>query len=156
MHRCYDKGREAATTTPGRLVRLERQWWVPSSERTAPAAILGADLPGLFAGPLKGWVKPGQGVLAVGPYDACALLRERVGEPLGTSRRVLTLRVAERMAGTIGVLSVCGDAWFDNARTAQRRRSELRHVGIEFVSDLPAGVRIDVGTVLVAACNAWS
>jgi hypothetical protein len=54
------------------------------------------------------------------------------------------------------VLSVCGDAWFDNARTAQRRRAELRHVGIEFVSDLPAGVRIDVGAVLIAACDAWS
>jgi hypothetical protein len=99
---------------------------------------------------------PGQGVLAVGPYDACALLRERVGKPLGTSGRELTLRVAERMDGTIGVLSVCGDAWFDNPRTAQRRRAELRQVGIEFVSELPAGGRIDVGAVLVAACEAWS
>jgi hypothetical protein len=94
--------------------------------------------------------------MAVGPYDACSLLRERVGKPLGTSGRALTLRVAERMAGTIGVLSVCGDTWFENGRTAQRRRSELRHVGIEFVSDLPAGVRIDVGGVLVAACDSWS
>jgi hypothetical protein len=156
VHRCYDKGREAATTAPGRLVRLERQWWVPSSERTAPSALLGGDLASLFAGPLKGWVKPGQGVLAVGPYDACALLRERVGKPLGMSGRKLTLRVAERIAGTIGVLSVCGDGWFDNARTAQRRRAELRRVGIEFVSELPAGVRIDVGAVLVAACDAWA
>jgi hypothetical protein len=60
------------------------------------------------------------------------------------------------MAGTIGVLSVYGDDWFGNARTAQRRRAELRKVGIEFVSDLSPGVRVDVGTVLRAACDAWS
>lgn len=69
---------------------------------------------------------------------------------------MLTLRVTERMAGTIGVLSVYGDDWFGNARTAQRRRAELRKVGIEFVSDLAPGVRVDVGTVLHAACDAWN
>lgn len=92
----------------------------------------------LFAGPLRGWVQPGVGVIAVGPYDACALLRERVGRVRlgGESSRLLTLRVAERMAGTIGVLGVYGDGWYETARTAQRRRAELRKVGIEFVSDL--------------------
>ena len=37
-----------------------------------------------------------------------------------------------------------------NAMTAQRRRAELRKVGIEFVSDLSPGVRVNVGTVLHA------
>lgn len=68
---------------------------------------------------------------------------------------MLTLRIAERMAGTFGVLSVYGDDWFGNARTAQRRRAQLRKVGIEFVSDLAPGVRVDVGRVLHAACAAW-
>ena len=101
---------------------------------------------------------PGVGVTAVGPYDACGLLRERVGQARvgGPASPLLTLRVAERMAGTIGVLSVYGDDWFGNARTAQRRRAELRKVGIEFVSDLAPGVRVDLGTVLSAACRAWS
>jgi hypothetical protein len=57
------------------------------------------------------------------------------------------------MAGTIGVLGVYD--WFGSARTAQRRRAELRKVGIEFMSDLGPGVRVDVGRVLVAACDAW-
>jgi hypothetical protein len=158
VHRCYDKGVESATAEPGRLVRMERQWWVPSSERMAPSALADGDLAGLFAGPLRGWVTPSVGVTAVGPYDACALLRERVGRArvAGPSSSLLTLRVAERMAGTIGVLSVYGDDWFGNARTAQRRRAELRKVGIEFVSDLAVGVRVDVGAVLHAACEAWS
>jgi hypothetical protein len=158
VHRCYDKGVQSATAPAGRLVRLERQWWVPSGDRMAPEAVGGLDLAELFAGPLRGWVQPGVGVMAVGPYDACALLRERVGNARlgGESSRVLTLRVAERMAGTIGVLGVYGDGWYDNPRTAQRRRAELRKVGIEFVSDLAPGVRVDVGRVLHAACRAWS
>ncbi len=138
-------------------MRLERQWWVPSSERMAPAVLADADLAKLFVGPLRGWVHPGFGVMAVGPYDACGLLRERVGQARtgGPSSSILTLRVAERMAGTIGVLSVYGDDWFGNARTAQRRRAQLRKVGIEFVSYLAPGVRVDVGRVLYAACAAW-
>lgn len=47
VHRCYDKGVESATAEPRRLVRLERQWWVPTSERMAPAALAGADLAAL-------------------------------------------------------------------------------------------------------------
>jgi hypothetical protein len=157
VHRCYDKGVESATAAHGVLVRLERQWWVPSSERMAPAVLADADFARLFAGPLRGWVQPGVGVMAVGPYDACALLRERVGQAQtgGPLSPLLTLRVAERMAGTIGVLSVYGDDWFGNARTAQRRRAQLRKVGIEFVSELAPGVRVDVGAVLCAACAAW-
>jgi hypothetical protein len=149
VHRCYDKGVESRTAPAGRLVRLERQWWVPSSERTSPEAVAGAGLAARFAGPLRGWVQPGVGVMAVGPYDACELLRERVGHARlgGASSRLLTLRVAERIAGTIGVLGVYGDGWYENARTAQRRRAELRKVGIEFVSDLAPGVRVDVGRV---------
>lgn len=124
----------------------------------APSALADGDLAGLFAGPLRSWVAPAVGVTAVGPYDACALLRERVGSARvgGPASPLLTLRVAERMAGTIGVLSVFGDGWFGNARTAQRRRAELRKVGIEFVSDLMPGVRGDVGTVLRATCAAWA
>jgi hypothetical protein len=60
------------------------------------------------------------------------------------------------MAGTIGILSASGDEWYGNRRTAMRRRAELRKVGIEFVSELPQGVRVDVGSVLRAACDAWS
>lgn len=158
VHRCYDKGVESATAEPGRLVRLERQWWVPSSERVAPAALSDSDLAAHFAGPLRSWMQSGAQVTAVGPYDACSLLRERVGKPLtaGEAGRLLTLRVAERMAGTIGVLGVYGDGWYGNRRTAQRRRAELRKVGIEFVTDLAPGVRIHVGRVLRAACDAWS
>lgn len=157
VHRCYDKGVESGTAEPGRLVRLERQWWVPSGERRTPEALEQTSLAALFAGPLRGWVAPGVGVTAVGPYDACGLLRERVGLARvgGPSSSLLSLRVAERMAGTIGVLSVYGDSWYGNPRTAQRRRAELRRVGIEFVPELTAGVRIDVGAVLQAACAAW-
>lgn len=157
VHRCYDKGVESATAPTGQLVRLEREWTVPSGERMDPSALAHYDLAQVFAGPLRSWVQSGVSVTAVGPYDACKLLRERVGKVKlgGNSGRLLTLRVAERMAGTIGVLSVYGDDWYGNRRTARRRRAELRKVGIEFVSDLARGVRIDVGTVLRAACAAW-
>jgi hypothetical protein len=157
VHRCYDKGVESASAPAGQLVRLEREWWVPSSERMEPAALAHYDLAEVFAGPLRSWVRSGASVMAVGPYDACRLLRERVGKVKlgGSSGRLLTLRVAERMAGTIGVLGVYGDDWYANRRTASRRRAELRKVGIEFVSDLARGVRIDVGTVLREACEAW-
>jgi len=158
VQRCYDKGRESGTAHPGRLLRLERQWWVPSRERADVASLTSAEnLRRLFAGPLRAWVESAAEVVAVGPYDACTLLRERVGKPLGKNRdgRLLTLRVAERLAGTIGVLSVSGDAWYDNRRTAQRRRAELRGVGVEFVSELPAGRRVHVGSVLAAACDVW-
>jgi hypothetical protein len=73
-----------------------------------PEALAGADLAACFAGPLRGWVATGVGVTAVGPYDAGGLLRERVGHVrVGGPCRppMLTLRVAERMAGTIGVSS---------------------------------------------------
>ena len=157
VHRCYDKGVESATAPAGQLVRLEREWWVPSGERTEPSALADRALGELFAGPLRTWAQSGVSVMAVGPYDACKLLRERVGKVKlgGNSGRLLTLRVAERMAGTIGVLSAYGDAWYGNRRTASRRRTELRKVGIEFVADLAQGVRIDVGTVLRAACAVW-
>ena len=158
VQRTYDKGRQAGIRAPGHLVRIERQWWVPSAER-APASVFAAmELAAQFVGPLKAWVDTGAEVVAVGPYDACALLRSRVGHKLGSKNgngRVLTLRVVERMAGTIGVLGVYGDGWYGNPRTAARRRAELRRVGIEFVSDVPAGRRVDVGSVLHAACGVW-
>ena len=87
VHRTYDKGREAGTAVPGRLVRIERQWWVPSAERAEAVDILRRDLAGLFAGPLAAWLDGAAEVMAVGPYDACALLRERVGERFGKGRR---------------------------------------------------------------------
>lgn len=158
--RCYDKGVEAGTASSGRLIRVERQLWVPSADRVEPSQVSDAYLARTFQGPLAAWGRGREGVTAVGPYDACALLREKVGKAsLGgppARPRHLTARVAERMAGTIGVLSVAGDDWYPNRRTAQRRRAELRKIGIEFVTDLPAGVRVDVGSVIRAMCEAWA
>lgn len=134
---------------------MERQWQPPAKDQASAEAIALRDLRLVFQGPLKGWLKSEEAITAVGPDEAMHLLKEKIGKAELRDGRKLTERVAERMAGTLAILREFGDGFWVNQRTASRRRTELRLLGIVVDRTAPAGFRVPLDAILRSLSDAW-
>ncbi|MCW3004152.1 MAG: hypothetical protein JWQ20_3450 [Conexibacter sp.] len=140
--RAYDKecSRQHSSEARQPTVRLERQW------RLRPPQVIDGrtqeQLPAEFIRPFRGWLSAGA-LVPAGPLAVYEALLPDVGR--GPK--------LERLIGTHTLLEMVGDAAFLDRRTAGRRRSELRKLGVTFTS--AADMSFDVGEVLRAAAAAW-
>jgi hypothetical protein len=140
--RAYDKecSRQHSSEAMQPTLRLERQWRLRQPQVIDD--LTQQQLPVEFIRPFRGWLSAGA-LVPAGPLAVYEALLPDVGRG----------RKLERLIGTHTLLETVGDAAFLDRRTAGRRRSELRKLGVTSTST--AGVSFDVGEVLRVAAAAW-
>lgn len=150
LARIYDKGVEARSAPPGRLVRLEDQRRFATNARMAlreyitDQGLAEAHFRGRFA-PLA---ESAQGLHAATLPVLAEELRRRVADG------EVAYRQAERLMGYLALQN--SDAIRLSQPTSWRRRKELRELGLVLVNPMEDPIDVDLGAALDAALEAWS
>jgi hypothetical protein len=154
--RAYDKGVESGTAAPGERVRFEMQLRFPKALQMTPRNLAGVHWGDLYRKRLAPWERSADGFSVVslsGAQDAIlAALRE--GATLRDGSQ-LTPRRAERMLGTLVILSELGPDWYDNGFTAKRRAREFMDLGISLDLHREAREPVAVGALLQMLAEAF-
>jgi hypothetical protein len=154
--RAYDKGVESGTAPPGERVRFEMQRRFRKALQMSPANMAGMDWAESYRERLGPWERSADGfaVVSLNGAQEAVLNALREGATLrdGTT---LTARRAERMLGTLVILSELGPDWYDKSATADRRKREFQDLGI--VLDLARETRepVPVGALLKMLAEAF-
>jgi hypothetical protein len=145
--RIYDKARERGDT-PGLLVRAEYQHQPIGAKRPAIREFMESDSGLIWERAFGHWSTSTSSLTAgtLGGQERWIIERAREG--------ALTGRVAERLLGTLALFETGASAEILGERSAARRRSELRRLGIT-VADNLAGT-FEVGAVLAAIRSAFA
>jgi hypothetical protein len=133
--RAYDAGVKHESHRRGERIRVERQWKPPKTRRMTPELVASTDLRALYADALNGWTVA-RNAAVVSTDQIAGVLLERVDDGQ------LTLRKAERIAGTLALLRAGHDDRFSRDQRYRRLR-ELRQLGLA-VEDEPPTTEIDV------------
>jgi len=143
--RAYDKAEETRALVPGGLLRFEDQRrFTKETRRSVGNVEPGADFERRFAE----MARSAEGVKAM----SYPVLSREVAERLNGGE--LTHRQAERILGFLSVRQAGGTRYPN--RTANRRRRELRDLGLVIADDFFEPVSVDLGETLEAALSAWS
>lgn len=143
--RIYDKARERGDT-PGSLIRAEYQHQPEAAKRPSVADFIDADLSKLWRRAFGAWADSSSSLVAGSLAQTHAEVVRLAADG------VLSGRVAERMLGTITLLATgAGDAVIGK-RGVQRRRAELRQLGLSAEAAEPTEVA--VGPIFAAIFEA--
>ncbi len=148
--RCYDKGVEAGTHEPGARVRLERQVRYAKAQQQTPEAIQASNLEQLYQGRLAAWTDATTDVVATDLLGAQQAVLERLAADL------ISARVAERLVGTLVLVEHFGFEWWEKRHTAQRRKRELRELGIVLDLERKEAEPVPVGQLLTDLRSAFA
>jgi hypothetical protein len=131
--RIYDKARERGEE-PGSLVRAEYQFQPEGAKRPTVPEFIVSDVSKLWRRAFGAWADSSSSLVA-------GSLNEVQGEVLRLAREeVVSGRVAERILGTISLLASGTGESVIGLRAVQRRRAELRSLGLS----VEAGEEIEV------------
>jgi hypothetical protein len=154
--RAYDKGVESGTAAPGERVRFEMQRRYRKALQMTPRNLAGMDWAASYRERLEPWERSADGfaVVSLNGAQEAVLNALRNGATLrdGTP---LTARRAERMIGSLVILSELGPDWYGNDATARRRAREFQDLGV--VLDLTRETRepVPVGELLKLLAEAF-
>ncbi len=154
--RAYDKGVESATAAPGERVRFEMQRRYRKAMQLTPRNLAAVDWGELYRERLAPWERSADGFAVVslsGAQDAIlTALREGATLRDGSA---LTPRRAERMLGTLVILSELGADWYENSYTAKRRAREFMDLGIALDLHREKREPVAVGALLEMLAEAF-
>lgn len=148
--RFYDAGVKHKTHLPGQRLRLEHQIRFPKAKQHPVEFFLSKDLGKLFCGALNTWIDRSESVLVMSPPDAIQYVLSQA------QKGKLSAARAERIIGTLTVLSQGAEATIWTPRQHSDRVSELR--GMEIALELgstPATQVVEVHKPLEAMRAAW-
>ncbi len=148
--RCYDKGVESGSHEPGARIRLERQVRYAKAQQQTPEAIRSGDLEKLYQGRLAAWTDATTDVVATDLNGAQQAVLERLAADQ------VTPRVAERLLGTLVLVEHFGFEWWEKRHTAQRRKRELRELGIVLDLERQVAEPVPIGKLLTELRSAFA
>lgn len=148
LGRVYDKGAEAGTAAPGRLLRPEDQRRWPKGSRRGVEELTGHYVREKFVGRFAPLWRASKGVTVGGPIILAGKLAEAV------EREELSASQARILAGH---LVLDGIAPVGSGRTRRRLRSLCREHGLVLADGVLQEVEVDLHSVLEAAMesDAW-
>ncbi len=154
--RAYDKGVESGTAAPGERVRFEMQRRYTKQKQMTPRNLAGADWSALYRERLQPWERSADGFVSVSLGGAQRAVLDAL-ESGATMRdgTPLTQRRAERMLGTLVILSELGPDWYGKDYTARRRQDEFRDLGVVLDMHREDGARVPVGDLLTLLAEAF-
>ncbi len=129
--RAYDKGVESGTAAPGERVRFEMQRRYRKALQMTPRNLAEMDWATSYRERLGPWERSADGFAVVALRGAQEAVLNAVRE--GATMRdgsALTMRRAERMIGSLVILSELGPEWYENDDTARRRAREFQDLGV--------------------------
>jgi hypothetical protein len=153
--RAYDRGRErlerrqALPMGLGTTIRAERQLRPAFRDQLPPASFAAQDFTDVFLRGLSGWP---EAIVAGSLPGAWQSVKGSIGQPL-PGGKILTLRRAERVMGSLVLLAAEGNSAYDTHRVASERRRELRSLGLTV--DDAAYRAVPVGIVISAIGRKW-
>lgn len=147
LERAYDKDVESGSHPAGHRVRLEVQRRYPKSRALVPSTVPEVDLGGIY----------GQSVAPYAAHESIAVGRVDAEERLVSmvARGEMTIAKAERILGTISILSHTGRSIYADS-SGRRRLAELRHLGISPEAVAPAENVVPVGRLLRESLASWT
>lgn len=150
LGRVYDKGAEAGTAPPGRLLRPEDQRRWDSRQRRGVEELTGHYVREKFVSRFAPLWRASKGVTVAGPI----VLAEKLTELIDAGD--LTPSQAEKLGGHL-LLSAVGRPTAVSRATGFRRRAQLREHGLVLSDAVLQEVEVDLHSVLEAVLDsdAW-